>query len=106
MRIVVPHHSTQKKTIAKVDESWAQLFDFGSTSVILADQKKSWTGPRMEFSLTAKMGFIAVPLSGSVLVDDVNITIDCELPALVRNFIGEDKISGSVEQRLTRLLSA
>jgi hypothetical protein len=106
MRIVVPHHSTQQKTIATIDQSWSQLFDLGSASVLLADQQKSWTGPHMDFSLTVKMGFISVPLSGSVLVDDVNVTIECELPALIRNFIGEDKLRAGMEQRVTRLLSA
>lgn len=106
MKVIVPHHTTQQKAMAMVDKSVNDLFDMGSKSVTLVDQKRTWTGPRMDFSVTGKMGFISVPLSGNVLVDDVNVTIECELPAMVRNFIGEDKIRTGVEQRMRGLLSS
>jgi hypothetical protein len=106
MKVVVPHNSTQEKAIALVNKSADDLFDMGSKAVVLADQKRTWTGPRMDFSLVAKVGFISLPLSGNVLVDDVNVTIDVELPAMAKNFVGEDKIRASVEQKVRGLLSS
>jgi hypothetical protein len=105
MKVVVPHNTTQEKAIALVDRSSSDLFDFGSKSVVMADQKKTWTGPRMDFSMVAKVGFISLPLTGNVLVDDVNVAVDVELPALAKNFVGEDKISASVEQKVRGLLA-
>jgi hypothetical protein len=63
-------------------------------------------GPRMDFSLTARAGFISVPISGVVVVDEVNVTVHCELPALVKQFVGEDKISSSVERKVRGMLGA
>ena len=54
----------------------------------------------MDFSLTARVGFISVPISGTVVVDDVNVTVNCELPALVKQFIGEDKIRAGLDRRV------
>jgi hypothetical protein len=104
MKVVVPHNTTQEKAIALVDKSSDNLFDFGSKSIVMADQKRTWTGPRMDCSMVAKVGFISLPLSGSVLVDDVNVTVDVELPAMAKNFIGEDKIGASVAQKVRGLL--
>jgi hypothetical protein len=106
MIVTVPHNSTQEKVIATIDKSASDLLDMGSKSVLLVDQKRSWTGPRMDFSLVGKVGFISVPLSGHVLVDPVNVTIDMELPALAKNFIGEEKIRAGVEQKLRAILAA
>jgi hypothetical protein len=107
MRIIVPHNTTREAAIGIVDRSAGELFDIGAgTAVVLAEQKKSWTGPRMDFSLVAKVGFISVPLSGYVLVDDKDVTIECQLPALARNFIGEDKIRAGLERRIRGVLSA
>jgi hypothetical protein len=106
MTVIVPHHTTQSRAIEQVEKSANDLLDLGSKSIVLADQKRTWTGPRMDFSLTANAGFISLPLSGSVLVDDVNVTIEVELPALAKTFIGEDKIRGTVQQKIRGLLSA
>jgi hypothetical protein len=105
MKIVVAHNTTLEKAMEMVDKSSDDLFDFGSKAVEFTDRKRTWTGPRMDFSMVANVGFISLPLTGSVLVDDVNVTIDVELPALAKNFIGEDKIRASVEQKVRGLLS-
>ena len=106
MTVTVAHKTTRENAIGIVDRSADQIFDFGSNSVLLTEQKKIWSGPVMEFSLVAKAGFIALPVSGTVTVDEVNVVIECELPALAKNFVGEDKIAASVGKRVTRLLSA
>ena len=106
MKAVIAHGKTQQEAIEMVNGFSDHLFDFGATSVQLADQKKSWDGPVMSFSFVAKYGFISLPLSGTATVDETNVTIDCELPPIVKNFIGEDKLRGDIEKHVARLLAA
>lgn len=106
MEIIVPHHTTAEKAKEAVDRSSDQLFaGMGGSAVELADQKKSWAGPVMDFSLTVKAGFISVPISGNVKVDDTNVTISCELPAIAKTFVGEGKIRSAVEGRVREMLA-
>ena len=76
----------------------------GNKNVQIVDQKKSWTGSVMSFSFTGKVGFISVPMSGAVAVDDTNVTVECELPSMVKNFMGEAKIQTMVEEKIRALV--
>jgi len=105
MKVIVPHNTTVDEAIVVVDRSASHLFEgAGGGSVELVDRKKSWNGPLMDFSMTARVGFISLPISGVVVVDEVNVTVHCELPALVKTFIGEDKIRGSIERKVRGML--
>jgi hypothetical protein len=105
LTIIVPHHTTTEKAIGMVDRSANDLFEIPGASIVqLVDRKKSWKGPVMDFSLTAQLGFISVPISGTATVDDVNVTVQCELPKLVSQFIGEDKVRAGVEQKVRGML--
>jgi len=106
MTLIVPHHRTQQDAVAVVDRGANELFSgIGGGAVEIKEFKKSWTGSTMAFSFTGSMGFISIPLSGTVAVDDSNITIQCELPAMVKNFIGDEKVAGAIERKLTPLLA-
>ena len=107
MKVIVPHHTTIEEAILIVDRSANDLFDgAGGGAVELVERKKGWKGPLMDFSLTARVGFIALPISGNVVVDEVNVTVHCELPALVKTFVGEDKIRAGVERKVRGMLGA
>jgi hypothetical protein len=107
VKVVVPHHVTVDQAIQIVDRSADNLFEGAAGgSVELLDRKRSWNGPIMDFSLTARLGFISLPISGTAVVDDVNVTIDCELPALVKTFIGEDKVRAGIERKVRGMLAA
>jgi hypothetical protein len=58
----------------------------------------------MGFSLTARVGFIALPISGTVVIDDINVSVNCELPPLVKTFVGEETIRAGVERKVRRML--
>jgi hypothetical protein len=106
MTIVIAHQTTAARAIEIVDSSVNSLFEtVAGPHVELADKKRSWSGPAMDFSLNAKMGFISVPLSGRILVDDINVTVDCVLPALVKQFIGEEKIRAALDGKVRRMIS-
>ncbi len=104
MTIIVAHDSTQQAAIKTIDDAANKLMaGTGNASIKVVDQKKSWDGPKMSFSLTGKVGFISVPLTGTLTVDDKNVTLECELPPMVKNFVGEDKARAMVEEKLKAL---
>ena len=105
MTIIIPHRTTAENAILMVDRSANTLFEgAGGSPVELVDRKKNWNGPVMDFSLTARMGFVSVPISGTVAVDDVNVTVQCELPGIVKQFIGEDKIRAGMDRKIRGML--
>ena len=107
MKVIVPHYTTVEEAILIVDRSASDLFeDAGGGYVDLVDRKKGWNGPLMDFSLTARVGYISLPISGMVVVDEVNVTVDCELPALVKLFVGEDAIRANVWRRIRGMFEA
>ena len=42
--------------------------------------------------------------SDYVEVDDLNVVVDCELPAMAKNFIGDQKVAASIEKNLRAFL--
>jgi hypothetical protein len=105
LKVIVPHHTTIEDAIVIVDQSADGLFaGVGGGAVELVDRKQHWSGPRMGFSLTARVGFIALPISGTVVIDDINVTVNCELPPLVKTFVGEETIRAGVERKVRRML--
>ena len=106
MKVVVAHHSTEQAVKPVLDQGVDQLLaGAGGKSVQIVDQKKSWAGSVMTFSCTGKVGFISVPLAATVAVDDTNVTVECELPAMVKNFVGEEKVRAVVEERVRGLVA-
>lgn len=102
MTVIVPHNTTPEKAVTAIDDSLTRLFEGMQITV----QKKTWTGRTMEFAITAKLGFISLPVSGTIVVDDVNVTVYCELPGAAKTFLGEDKIRAGVERKIRGLLNA
>jgi len=106
MTVIVPHHKTREEAIRLVDSQSDHLFEIpGGGAVQLTGHRKTWNSSTMDFGLTASVGFISLPISGTVNVDDTNITVNVELPALVSKFIGEDKVRAGVEGRVRGMLS-
>ncbi len=107
MTIIVPHQKTKQEVIALIDQGADQLFaGAAGGGVQIVDPKKSWDGSTMTFSVKGKMGFISVPLSGTVEVDDQKVTIVCDLPPMLKNFIGEEKVQSMVGQKVKGLIGA
>lgn len=105
MKVIVPHNTTVEEAIVIVDRSADDLFADATGGVVeLAERKKGWRGPLMDFSLTARVGFISLPIAGTVIVDETNVVVHCELPAIVKTFVGEEKIRSSVERKVRRML--
>jgi hypothetical protein len=107
VKVIVPHHTTVEEAIVIVDRSANDLFEGAAGGAVqLTERRTSWKGPQMDFSLTARMGFISLPISGIVVVDEKNVTVHCELPPMVKAFVGEDKIRAGLERKVRGMLSA
>jgi hypothetical protein len=106
MRITVTHKKTQQEVVKIVDDSAEQVFrGMPGSPIQIVDYRKSWDGSLMHFSFVAKMGFLTTPLRGTVLVTERDVTVEFELPALLKSFIPEQKIEESMKSRIRGLLS-
>jgi hypothetical protein len=104
--LIIPHHRTKQEAIGIIERGATDLFTGAAAGMVeIVDQKREWNGSAMTFSFTARLGFITVPLSGILVVDDRNVTVNIELPAMVKNFIGEDKVGADIEQKIKALLA-
>lgn len=103
MKVTVPHNTTIEEAIVIIDRSVTEIFDTGG-SVEMIERLRRWEGPLMDFALTARVGFISLPIEGQVVIDEVAVTIHCELPQLAKTFLGEEKIRAGVEQKVRGIL--
>jgi hypothetical protein len=104
MKVVVAHHSTEQAVVKTVDQASDKLFSGGIKNIQIVDQKRTWNGPVMSFCLTAKLGFISVPLAGTMAVDETNVTLECEVPPLVKHLMGEERFRAMMEENVQGLL--
>jgi hypothetical protein len=104
MRVVVAHHSTQQAAMGALDGASDGLLGAGIKNILIVDQQKIWDGPVMKFSFTGKLGFISIPLAGTVAVDDTNVTLECELPPLVKNLLGEETFRVMMEDNVRAMV--
>jgi hypothetical protein len=68
-----------------VDRSFDDLLrSVGAVPLRFVDEKRSWQGSRLTFSMSAKMGFLSTPITGTVDVTETDLTIDVDLGLLER----------------------
>jgi hypothetical protein len=107
MTVIVHHGKKQDEAIVMVDGSLEKLLaGVGGGSLEITGLKKDWDGPKMKFSLVAKLGFISIPISGSAHVEITTLTVELVLPPMVKNFIGEADVRRGVETRLGEIFAA
>jgi hypothetical protein len=106
MRVTVAHNKGLQGAKKLVDESATEVFKGASGSPVqITDQEKRWDGDIMHFSFTGKMGFFSAPMKGWVQVTEKDVTIECELPGILKKFMPEDKVKASIESRVRGLLT-
>jgi hypothetical protein len=105
MKITISHKKTQAEVIKLVDKGAEGLFaGAAGPSIDIEDQKREWVGNVMHFSFVGKVGFIEMPLSGTIVVGDHDVVVECELPSMVDKFLGDGKVSAGIEKRIQLLL--
>jgi hypothetical protein len=106
MRITVTHNKGLQGAKKLVDDSATELFKgTPGTPVQIVDQQRRWDGDTMHYSFTGKMAFFSAPIKGWIQVTEKDVTIECELPELVKKFMPEDKVKAGIESRVRGLLT-
>ena len=105
MRITIAHKKTKAQAMQAVDRAVDDIFGASAMApVTIANPQKSWNGSTLTFSLTAKMGFLSNPISGTVEVTDTDVTVDADVGMLSKLFSAE-KLRATVETRIRGLLT-
>ncbi len=71
----------------------------------ISDKRKEWQGNTMHFAFTGRMGFFSAPIYGTVTVTDRDVTLDVELPGILKKFIPEEKIRAQMEGSVRALIA-
>jgi hypothetical protein len=104
MKITVSHNRSKEEVIQSVDRSFNDLFQgIVILPIRFAEQKRSWQGNRLTFSLIARMGLVSTPIKGTVEVTDRDLTIDVDL-GLLERLIPAAKVREVVSSRVRGLL--
>ena len=105
MRVSITHDKGLSEAMRIVDESSVEFFKgMPMGPVEIANHHKSWRGTTMEFSFTAKMGFVKMPMTGTVEVTAKEIILDFELPGILKGVLPEEKVREAVQGRIAGLL--
>ena len=107
MRVTVTHNKGLQGVMKIVNESADQLIaSTASGPVAVADVSRRWEGSTLHFSFTGRMGIFSAPIRGYVQCAEQDVTIDVELPGMLKHFVPEEKVKQQVEGRVRGLLNA
>ncbi|HEY3939247.1 MAG TPA: hypothetical protein VGL97_17580 [Bryobacteraceae bacterium] len=105
MRITVSHNKRKEDVIQSVDRFFDEIFQsVGLVPLQIVNEQRSWAGPTLTFSFTAKMGVLSTPVKGTVEVSDKDVTIDADL-GLLEKLIGGTRRRTSLENKIRGLLT-
>jgi len=107
MRVTVNHNKGLDGATKIVNDSADQLLaSAASGPVKITDMQREWNGSTMDFSFVGRMGFFSAPIKGKVYVTDRDVTVDVDLPGLLKQFMPEEKVRAAVEGRVRGLLNS
>ena len=107
MRVTVSHNKGRHAAALLVHEYSDQLLaGAASGPVEITDIQKQWDNYTMWFSLVGRMGVFSAPVRGFVDVTEKDVTVDIELPGMLKHFVPEDKARAQVEARIKGLLNS
>jgi hypothetical protein len=104
MRIEQPHELGRQEAMTRIDRFLDGLSKAPPGGVTIKDARKEWDGNRMTFSFTAAKGPFGTAIRGQMDVMDDQVVVESELPMLVKNFLGEDRIRHAISSGLENML--
>ena len=104
MRVTITHDRSVEEVKASLDRGFDRIFG-GFGNIEITNVQHEWNNDVLTFSLTARAGFLNVPLKGLITVEPKLVIVDLDLPAFVNNFIPEQKVAAAVEQQIKGLLA-
>jgi len=106
MRITVSHNKNPEEIKRNIDQGFDDIFKGLPLGPIqFADEQRTWVGNTLNFSFNARAAILNIPIKGWILVEQLLVTIDVELPAFLQKFLPEDKLKPAVETGIKGLLT-
>jgi hypothetical protein len=105
MRIEQPHALGQQEAIGRVNGLLDRLIKNPPGGATIKEIRKRWDGERLTFSFAVSRGFLGAEFSGTMDVTDDRVVVASELPALVKGFVGEERIRQVIADHLGTVLT-
>ena len=107
MRVTVSHNKGLQGAMRTVNDSSDQLFaNVAGGPLQVTDVVKRWEGSTLHFSFVGRMGIFAAPIRGFVQCAERDVTVDVQLPGMLKEFFPEEKMKHQVEGRIRGLLKS
>jgi len=105
LRITIAHNRSKADMIASVDRSFDEMLqEKAGLPVRLVVKQKSWQGPILTFTLSAKMGLLSTPIKGTVEVTERDLIVDADL-GILKNILPEKAVREVFANRLKELMN-
>jgi hypothetical protein len=104
MRITIAHKKPKQEVIDSIDRGFDDVFKMQGLPLKIELEQKSWQGSTLTFALSAKMGFMSSPISGTIDVSDHDVTIEADL-GMFERFVSEDKVRDVLGTKFKGLLN-
>jgi hypothetical protein len=104
MRITIAHNKPKQEVVDSIDRGFDDVFRMEGLPLKIVLEQKNWQGSTMTFALSAKMGFMSSPISGTIDVTDRDVTIDANL-GMFERFVSEEKVREVLGTKFKGLLN-
>jgi hypothetical protein len=104
MRITIAHNKPKQEVVDSIDRGFDDVFRMAGLPLKIVLEQKNWQGSTMTFALSAKMGFMSSPISGTIDVTDRDVTIDANL-GMFERFVSEEKVREVLGTKFKGLLN-
>jgi hypothetical protein len=105
MRIEQSHSLGQEAARSRIDQFLEKLVQDPPGGVTVKDAQRDWNGNQMTFSFTAVKGFFGTSIKGVMDVMEDKVVVESDLPPLVKNLLGEDRIRHALSEGLGKMLT-
>ncbi len=106
MHVTVAHSKSKEDTVKIIDQSIGNLIhSIPAGSVKIIDQERTWNGSTMSFSFKGRKGIFVTTIRGTVAVTDNDVTIDAEIPGIIKTFVSDQSISDAVKAKAKEILA-
>ncbi len=106
MRVEQTHELGAEEAIRRLDDFIDRMMGRQPPGgVVVKSPWKAWNGNQMDFSFDVRRGVFGTTISGTMMVTDDMVIVESQLPAVVRTFVGEETVAGTIRSELGRLLT-
>jgi hypothetical protein len=105
VEVSVEHRLEKSEAIRRLNRGIEELLSGPEASKYrISVLKKIWTDDTLELEAKASKGFIGVRLEGRARVSDHRVHVSCDLPGIVKTFVGEAAVKDAIAAKLREIL--